>query len=65
MVLSSFDQENHDRILQEYYRKQGIEQSRLDIVKHMLSQGLTADEIENLTGISKDFILNGHADDNA
>lgn len=65
MVLSSFDQENHDRILQEYYRKQGIEQSRLDIVKRMLSQGLTADEIEKLTGISKDFILNEHTVDNA
>ena len=49
MVLSSFNQENHDRILKEAYEKIGIEKGELQklifLVKENLKQNIPTDTI--------------------
>lgn len=49
MVLSSFDQENHDRILKEAYLEQGIEKGKSSLLESLiqkkLAKGLSVPEI--------------------
>lgn len=49
MVLSSFDQENHDRILKEYYEQKGIEKGKIlteiQLIQRMISKNLPLDTL--------------------
>ena len=56
MVLSSFDQENHDRILKEAYEKRGEEKILRSLVKKKLEKGISiADIAEMLEQDEKTF----------
>lgn len=54
VVLSSFNQENHDRILKEAYEKIGIEkgiiQQTVSVVKNMLEKKMDIQAISELIG---------------
>ncbi len=48
MVLSSFDQENHDRILKEAYEKRGEEKILRSLVKKKLEKGISIADIAEM-----------------
>ena len=48
MVLSSFDQENHDRILKEAYEKKGEEKILRSLVKKKLEKGISIADIAEM-----------------
>lgn len=58
MVLSTFDQENHDRILKEEYMKQGIEigQQQTKRIFKLHMEGKSEDEIAGECGVSPDEV---------
>ena len=61
MVLSSFDQENHDRILKEAYEKKGEQQGEKKLLKKLvikkLEKGLAVREIAEMLEEDEDTIL--------
>lgn len=61
MVLSSFDQENHDRILKEAYEKKGEQQGEKKLLKKQvikkLEKGLAVREIAEMLEEDEDTIL--------
>ena len=61
MVLSSFDQENHDRIKKEAYEKKGEQQGEKKLLKKLvikkLEKGISVSEIADMLEQDENTIL--------